>query len=101
MSNFLERLASEFLLPLDDLVYLIRSAPYRYKVYEIAKKAPGKKRTIAQPARELKPLQYWLMENVLSTFPIHPAARAYRKGTNIADNPQPHALNRYLCKLDF
>jgi RNA-directed DNA polymerase len=101
MSNLLERLASEFLLPMDDLVYLIRSAPYRYKVYEIAKKAPGKKRTIAQPARELKPLQYWVMENVLSAFPIHPAATAYCKGKNIADNALPHASHRYLCKLDF
>ena len=101
MSDLLERLASEFLLPMNDLVYLIRSAPYRYKVYEIAKKAPGKKRTIAQPARELKPLQYWVMENVLSAFPIHPAATAYRKGRNIADNALPHAPHRYLCKLDF
>jgi len=101
MSRLLEGLSSEFAIPMNDLVYLVRSAPYRYKVYEIAKRTPGKKRTIAQPARELKPLQYWVMENVLNAFPIHPAATAYRKGRNIADNALPHATHRYLCKLDF
>jgi retron-type reverse transcriptase len=101
MSNLLERLSTDFLLPMNDLIYLVRSAPYRYKVYEIAKRTPGKKRTIAQPARELKPLQYWVMENVLNAFPIHPSATAYRKGRNIADNALPHASHKYLCKLDF
>jgi hypothetical protein len=94
-------LSRDLALPPKDLLYLVSSAPYRYKVYEIAKKAPGKKRIIAQPARELKPLQYWLMENVLSVFPIHPSAVAYRRGKNILDNAAPHAAHRYLCKLDF
>jgi retron-type reverse transcriptase len=101
MSDLLQRLSSEFALSTDDLVYLIRSAPYRYKVYEIPKKEAGKTRTIAQPARELKPLQYWVMNNVLGAFPIHPSATAYCKGRNIADNAQPHAAHRYLCKMDF
>ena len=101
MSNLLERLSNDLALPPRDLLYLVKSAPYRYKVYEIAKRAPGKKRTIAQPARELKPLQYWVMKNVLAAFPIHPAAIAYRKGKSILDNAAPHAAHGYLCKLDF
>lgn len=101
MSTLLERLSDDLLLPSRDLIYLIRSAPYRYKVYQIDKKAPGEKRTIAQPAKELKPLQYWVMRNVLSRFPIHPAATAYRKGKNIRDNAEPHISHRYLLKLDF
>lgn len=101
MSNLLERLSNDLALPLDDLRYLVKSAPYRYKVYEIAKKSPGKKRTIAQPAREIKPLQYWVIRNVLSAFPIHPAAVAYRAGKSILDNALPHAAHKYLCKLDF
>ena len=101
MNNLLQRLASEFILPMHDLRYLIRSAPYRYKVYEIPKREPGKTRTIAQPARELKPLQRWIMENVLSKYPIHPSATAYRKGMNIANNAWPHAHHRYLLKMDF
>jgi RNA-directed DNA polymerase len=101
VSNLLEMLSNDLALPPKDLLYLVKSAPYRYKVYQIAKKAPGKKRTIAQPAKELKPLQYWVMKNVLSKFPIHSAAFAYRRGRNILDNAAPHAPHRYLCKLDF
>jgi retron-type reverse transcriptase len=101
VSNLLERLSNELALPPQDLLYLVKSAPYRYKVYEIAKKTPGRKRTIAQPAREVKPLQYWIMENILAAFPVHPAAVAYRKGRSILDNAAPHAGHRYLCKLDF
>jgi RNA-directed DNA polymerase len=101
VSRLLDRLSNDLALPAPDLLYLVKSAPYRYKVYEIAKKTPGKKRTIAQPAREVKPLQYWVMKNVLAAFPIHPAAVAYRKGKNILDNAAPHAAHAYLCKLDF
>ncbi len=101
MSDFLDRLSTDLAVPREDLVYLIRSAPYRYKVYDIPKKAPGKTRTIAQPAREVKPLQYWVMENVLARFPVHNAAVAYRKGRSILDNARPHAAHRYICKLDF
>ncbi|MGH9616404.1 MAG: retron St85 family RNA-directed DNA polymerase [Acidobacteriaceae bacterium] len=101
MSNLLERMANDLALPPDDLLYLVKSAPHRYKVYKIPKKAPGKKRTIAQPAREVKPLQYWVMKNVLAAFPIHPAAVAYRAGRSILDNAAPHAAHKYLCKLDF
>jgi len=101
MSDLLQRLSAELVLPVSDIVYLIRSAPYRYKVYEIPKREPGKTRTIAQPAREIKPLQYWVMENILGDFPIHPAATAYRKGKNIGDNARAHVQHRYLCKMDF
>lgn len=101
MNSLLEMLSTDLALPPKDLLYLVKSAPYRYKVYQIAKKAPGRKRTIAQPAKEVKPLQYWVMKNVLSKFPIHTAAFAYRRGRSILDNAIPHAPHRYLCKLDF
>lgn len=101
MSGLVERLSDEFSLPIEDLIYLLRSAPYRYKVYQIPKKKAGQWRTIAQPARELKPIQRWVMRNILTEFPIHESAVAYRKGRNILDNASPHARHRYLCKLDF
>ena len=101
MSSLLDMLASEFVLPEKDLVYLIRSAPYRYKVYEIPKREAGKMRTIAQPAREIKPLQYWVMQNVLSVYPVHDAAKAYRKGGSILANAFPHVTRSFLLKMDF
>lgn len=101
MNSLLERLAAEFLIPEHDLVYLVRSAPYRYKVFEIPKREAGKMRTIAQPAREIKPLQYWVMRNVLYAYPVHDAAKAYREGGSIWSNAHPHAEKRFLLKMDF
>lgn len=101
MRSFLDRLGSAVLLAPDELMDLIRSAPHRYKVYQIEKKEPGQFRTIAQPAREVKALQYWILKHVLNQFDVHPAATAYREGTSILDNARPHVRGRYLLKLDF
>jgi len=101
MSNLLTKLALTVLLPHDELMGLIRSAPHRYKVYQIPKRKPGQFRTIAQPAKEVKALQYWVMDHVLRNFKVHPAAKGYRKGLSIADNARPHTRGKYLLKLDF
>jgi hypothetical protein len=101
MGDLLQIVSRDLLVPLHDLYYLVRSAPYRYKVYEIEKRQPGKKRIIAQPAREVKRLQYWVTANILRRYPIHPAALAYRKGKSILNNARAHAKKRYLLKLDF
>ena len=101
MSDLLRRLGVVALLSDDELANLIRSAPHRYKVFRIPKRKAGEFRTIAQPAREVKILQYWVMRYVLARFAVHPAATAYRKGLSIADNAEPHVRGRFLLKLDF
>ena len=101
MASLLMHLGLAMLLPPDELLRLINSAPHRYKVFKIPKRKEGEFRTIAQPAKEVKALQYWVMRHVLSQFDVHPAATAYRKGLSIADNARPHTLGRYLLKLDF
>lgn len=101
MSDVLRGLAEVMPLSQEELLKLIRSSPMRYKVYTIPKRTPGQFRTIAQPAREVKALQYWIMSNFLAQFPVDQAAMAYRLGVNIADNAQPHARSRFLLKLDF
>lgn len=95
------RISHALLIPEPFITRLINSAPYRYKVYLIPKKNGNGTRTIAQPSRAVKAVQYWTMENVLNTLPIHRAATAYRKGVNIADNAGRHAPHRFLLKLDF
>ena len=80
---------------------LVRSAPHRYKVFQVPKRAPGQFRTIAQPAKEVKVLQYWVMKEILSKFEIHAAAKAYRHGLSIVDNARPHTRGKYLLKMDF
>jgi RNA-directed DNA polymerase len=101
MPDMFATLGAAMLLSQSELMKLIRSAPRRYKVYRIPKRAPNQFRVIAQPAREVKALQYWVIENVLEQFPVHPSATGYRKGLNIADNAGPHVHSDFLLKLDF
>ncbi len=101
MADLLTKLGAAVLLHRGALEVLVRSAPYRYKVYQIEKRTPGQFRTIAQPAREVKALQYWVMANVLNRFATHQAATAYRKKTSILRNAKAHARGRFLLKMDF
>lgn len=84
-----------------ELASLIKTAPYRYKVYKIAKRKANEFRTIAQPSLEIKILQRWLIKSVFSKLPIHRAATAYRDGVSIAKHASMHAGKRYLLKMDF
>lgn len=83
-----------------ELRRLVRTAPLRYKMYLIPKRSGGQ-RVIAQPAREVKALQYYLLESVLKPLPIHDAASAYRDGRNIAQNAKRHTGSKVTLKLDF
>ncbi len=83
-----------------DLSYLVFTAPERYKVYRIRKKTRGF-RIIAQPARELKDLQRFLMTELLQKLPVHNSATAYLKGCSIRGNAAPHLNSKVLLKLDF
>jgi RNA-directed DNA polymerase len=83
-----------------DLLRIIYSAPKRYKQYTIPKRSGGF-RLIAQPSRELKTLQRFVMSNVLRRFPVHGSAMAYVSGKGISDNARIHRRNPIILKLDF
>lgn len=93
-------MASDLGLGMHDLFQLVASAPRRYKVYEIEKKSGGT-RTIAQPSRELKVVQRYLVDKHLCNLRVHPSASAYRIGTSIRDNAQQHVASSIILKLDF
>jgi len=104
--DLLEKMSYDLLQNKEQLIHLIQSAPHRYKVYQIPKKSGAGMRTIAQPAKEVKILQYWVIENYFSLLPIHKAATAYVKDKNIRDNCEPHIKNPYFlkqkeCRKDF
>jgi len=84
-----------------EILTLVATAQFRYKVYKIPKRKANEFRTIAQPSPEIKLLQRWLIENVFCRLPIHKAATAYRDGVSIAKHAALHAGNRYLLKMDF
>lgn len=79
---------------------LMARSPHTYKIYSIRKKSGGL-RTIAQPARETKYIQHWLMQTELTKLPIHECASAYKVGASIKVNAQAHAHNEYISKFDF
>lgn len=79
---------------------LIIRSPHTYKVYTIPKKTGGI-RTIAQPAKETKFLQRWLMKNVLNELPLHESATAYTINSSIKKNAAAHKENSYISKFDF
>lgn len=101
MNSIIARIMEEFGLPEALAIMLVRSAPHRYKVFKIEKRTPGTYRTIAQPSREIKALQRWVVSDVLSDLPVHTCATAYKKDSGIKRNAQAHVANQYLLKMDF
>ena len=99
-SELIRRISSDLVMPPSLVRQLMESAPRRYKVYQIPKRS-GEMRTIAQPARETKLLQYWLLENFLDRVPTHPSATAYRKGIGTKETASRHQHSKVLMKLDF
>lgn len=96
----LQELSAELGIGPADLLRIITTAPVRYKVYQIPKRRGGA-RTIAQPSRDLKLIQRFILRNKLVKFPVHAAALGYVVGKNIRDNAQLHKNNRIILKLDF
>lgn len=96
----LEKLKKDFSLNSDEAISFIKSAPSRYKIYNI-KKRHGGEREIAEPTKSLKTLQRWALNIYLSEFKVHSSAIAYIKNKSIKNFVQPHSKNKYLLKIDF
>jgi RNA-directed DNA polymerase len=96
----LERIAQELGLPQPFLLSLAKTASFRYKTYYILKRHGGS-REINHPAKPLKAVQRWILQNILSKLPVHEAAMAYRHGIGVKDNAKIHSDSRYLLRMDF
>lgn len=99
-SDLINKIASDLGVLPQHLLKIAMTAPLRYKTFNIPKKAGGI-REVAQPAREVKAIQYWLIENLSNKLPVHESATAYRSGVSIKNNAEIHAHSRYMLKLDF
>jgi len=99
--NIVKYLSSLLSVDVDRLNKFISTSPYRYKVYEIAKRSDKGSRVIAQPSKELKQLQRLVLSKYLADLPIHESCMAYRKGKSIKDNAIVHVRSRFLLKMDF
>lgn len=99
-NDLLLQMSSDFGMLAGHLQSIVRTAPIRYKVFYIPKRTGGL-REVAQPAREVKAIQRWLMKRLEPLLPLHDAATAYRSGASIKKNAQRHVESDYLLKMDF
>jgi len=98
--SVLERIAAETGIPLNRLMLIAQTADFRYKQYTIPKRSGGT-RLIQHPARELKFLQHWIIDHVLTLSRVHDAATAYLKQSSVRRNAALHADNKYFLRIDF
>ncbi len=75
-------------------------AEYYYCTYEIPKKNGGA-RLIAQPSRELKAVQSWILRNILDKLSSSEASKGFEKGTSIYENAYPHIGSNVILALDI
>lgn len=91
MTDFiLQGIASDTGLLPSQVLAIASTAPLRYKVFKVPKRTGGM-RTLAQPAREVKALQYCLQGKIQEGLPIHDAVTAYKVGCSIGKNARRHA----------
>lgn len=83
-----------------DFHLLLADAPKKYKVYHIPKRGSGF-RMIAQPTKELKHVQRFLVSILEPNLPVHHKAMAYQYKKSIKDNALLHSNNNYVLKMDF
>ncbi|NDL65072.1 retron St85 family RNA-directed DNA polymerase [Acerihabitans arboris] len=99
--NISKHLCEKLVMDEDEIFKFSITAPYRYKVYEIPKRNSPKKRTIAQPSKELKFIQRIIISLLKDVLPIHASCYAYRKNLSIKHNALVHLNTKYLLKMDF
>ncbi len=88
-NDLLLQMSSDFGMLTGHLQSIVRTAPIRYKVFYIPKRSGGL-REVAQPAREVKAIQRWLIKRLELLLPLHAAATAYRSGASIRNNALQH-----------
>lgn len=96
----LRKMALEMRVPVSHVLAIAETASHRYKTYRIAKRTGGS-REIAHPAIELKSLQRWVADNILSKMPVHDSVYSYRAGRGIRDHAELHKKQNYLVRIDF
>ncbi|MBS63438.1 retron St85 family RNA-directed DNA polymerase [Salinisphaera sp.] len=99
-SQLFGRMCQDLSLQSESLKRIISTAPLRYKKFRIPKRSGGW-REVAQPAREVKKLQYWIIRELGDILPVSDHATAYRDSISIKNNALVHDGSNYLLKMDF
>jgi retron-type reverse transcriptase len=93
-------LAEELRLSESKVKYLCYRADFLYKVFDIPKKS-GAMRRIAQPSRELKAVQAWILRNILNKLQASAYSKGFELNTSILDNATPHVGSTFVLNIDL
>lgn len=96
----LNEFSNEIRLSESTIKKYIAFAEHYYLTYGIPKKTGGE-RLIAQPSRELKAIQSWLLRNILDKLSSSDASKGFELGTSIYDNAYPHIGSNVILSLDI
>jgi RNA-directed DNA polymerase len=80
--------------------YLSYRANFLYKRHEVPKK-DGTMRLIAQPSRELKAMQAWILRNILNKLSSSENCKGFELGCSILDNAAPHVSANFILNVDL
>ena len=64
-------------------------------------KRDGSKRKLSVPDLILKSVQKSIADNILAQYPVSSYAKAYKIGSNVQRNAQPHVGKKKILKLDI
>lgn len=99
MTSLVSRISDDLCLDEKYVASIICRSNRYYKEYSIPKK-DGSVRRIAQASPELKTLQYWIVRNVLTLFPISASSFAYKRGDSIKRHAEFHKDSRFIFHTD-
>lgn len=100
MSDLIQMIADDLLLPAQELRHTIAFSALRNRRFMIRKRSGGY-RPIVQPAVKLKPILCWLDAALLSKLPVHKIATAFRPGKSILENTEAHSASKYSVRVDI
>ena len=84
----------------DAALYAIsNSANSFYRTFYVRKKSGGQ-RQISAPLPLLLDVQRWVLCEILQKITVHPAAKAYKKGSSIKENARFHRAQECVFKSD-
>lgn len=87
-------------ISLETLKSMINRTDMFYYQFTIPKRSGGE-RQIAAPYPDLLRAQRWIVDNILSSIPVHEPATAYVRGKSTKDNVLPHIGKKCLLRLDI
>lgn len=96
----LEDIATSTRLSASFIKYYLFETDSHYKVYSLPKKSGGV-RIIAQPSRNLKAIQSWILRNILDRLSSSENSKGFEKGDSILNNALPHSGASYILSIDI